>query len=72
MDLHERVEHDLSLHSPETPEAASTLDAIRVAAKLFAHAVVDGTPPSREQSLALTSVEEACQWAIAAVVRNQA
>lgn len=71
MDMHGRVEHDLSLHSPKTPEVGATLDVIRQAAKDFAHIVVDATPGSREQSLPITAIEEACQWPVAAVVRNQ-
>lgn len=71
MDLHARVEHDLSLHSPKSPETALVLDDLRAAGKRLAHFIVDSTPGCREQSLALTAVEEATQWAIAAVVRNQ-
>lgn len=69
--LHDRVEHDLSLHSPKSADVGATLDVLRQAAKDFAHIVVDATPGCREQSLSITAIEEACQWAIAAVVRNQ-
>lgn len=71
MDLHARVEHDLSWHPPKTGAVSDHLDIIREMAKEFAHTVVNETPASREQSLALTAIEEATQWAIAAVVRNQ-
>lgn len=44
---------------------------IRDAAKRFAYFVVDTTPPSREQSLFLTKLEEAVMWANASIARNE-
>lgn len=69
--MHLRVEHDLTLHPPQSDEVNQTLDSLREGAKLFAHLVIDATPLSREQSLAITNIEQALQWAIAAIVRNQ-
>lgn len=43
---------------------------IRTAGKSFALEVLRRTLPSREQSLALTKIEEAVMWANAAVARN--
>lgn len=69
--MHQRVEHDLSLHSPRSDAVAESLDRLRSAAKTFAHEVIESTPACREQSLALTSIETALQQASAARVRNQ-
>jgi len=68
---HERVEHDLTLHPPKTDDVASDMDDLRRLAKEFAHLIVDLTPGSREQSLALTNIETALFWAIASLARNQ-
>lgn len=70
-DLHQRVEHDFTLNPPRTDDAARAMDSLSVHAKAFAHHVVDVTPGSREQSTALTKIEEALFHAIAAVARNQ-
>ena len=39
--------------------------------KRLAYIVLDNTPPSREQSLAFTKLEEAVMWANAAIARNE-
>jgi len=70
-DLHERVEHDFTLHPPTTPAVAEQMDALRAETKKLAHLIVDKTPGCREQSLALTKLEEALFYAIAAVARGQ-
>lgn len=44
---------------------------IREAAEAFAQLITDLTPPSREQSLALTDVQRACQMANAAIAINE-
>lgn len=44
---------------------------IRETAYRFASLIVVETPPSREQSLALTALEEAVMWANAAIARNE-
>ena len=45
--------------------------SLREAAKSLAQDILDLTPPSREQSLALTKLEEAVMWANAAIARNE-
>jgi hypothetical protein len=45
--------------------------AIREKAKELALLVAGETPPSREQSLAMTKLEEAVMWANAAIARNE-
>jgi len=70
-DLKARVEHDLTLHPPGEPYVNEAMDCLRAAAKAFALEVVDRAPTCREQSLALTKIEEALFFAIAGVARNQ-
>lgn len=45
--------------------------ALREAALEFSQLITDMTPPSREQSLALTDVQRACQMANAAIAINE-
>lgn len=44
---------------------------IRSTAESLARTIVANTPPSREQSLALTNLEQAVMWANAAIARNE-
>ena len=37
----------------------------------LAHLIIKSTPPSREQSLALTNLEQALMWANASIARNE-
>ena len=39
--------------------------------KTMARCILDRTPKSREQSLALTKLEEAIMWANASIARNE-
>lgn len=70
-ELLDRMLHDLSLHSPADEETAQRLDDLREAAKWFGTEIIKHTAQNREQSLAITSLEQSLQWAIAAVVRHQ-
>ena len=45
--------------------------ALRAHARILAGKIVDYAPVSREQSLALTKLEEAVMWANAAIARNE-
>ena len=57
-------------HSPregQTPRYG----AIRHTAKLFAMELISLTPPSREQSNALTALDEVVFWANAAIARRE-
>lgn len=66
--------HDLdnrfTYHAPngDQPER---YEEIRSAAKELAKFIVVNTPSSREQSLAVTKLEEAVFWANAAIARNE-
>jgi hypothetical protein len=44
---------------------------LRNMGRSLAEEIVRRTPPSREQSLALTHLEEAIMWANAAIARNE-
>lgn len=57
-------------HPPRTGQP-ETYEAIRDAAKAFAMYLVALTPESREQSLAVTAIEEAVFWANAAIARRE-
>lgn len=68
--LHERVDNDFCYHAPKGDQV-QRYASVRDEAKEFAHFIVDNTPVSREQSLALTHLEDAVMWANAAIARNE-
>lgn len=59
-----------SYHAPKEDQPAR-YTSIRNAAKGLAELIVDTTPESREQSLAITALEEAVMWANAAIARRE-
>lgn len=65
-----KLDNMFTYHSPkdDQPERYSLL---RNVAKSLAFNIVTSTPPSREQSLALTHLEEAIFYANAAIARNE-
>jgi hypothetical protein len=67
----ERLDRDYTYHPPAGDDQVARYTVLRSAAHLFARGVMQFTPPSREQSLALTKVEEAVMWANAAIARNE-
>ena len=69
--LKARLEHDLTNHPPATAEVSAALDAITDMCLLLGYAVVDHVPVCREQSLALTHLEQVSMWAKAGIARNQ-
>lgn len=54
-----------------TPIEQRHLDRLRSEAEALALAIYEITPSSREQSLALTKLEECSFWTSAAIARNQ-
>lgn len=66
----ERLERDFTYHAPNQDQIPR-YEGIRDAAKIFARALVKATPPSREQSLALTALDEVVFWSNAAIARNE-
>lgn len=66
-----RFDQDYVYHAP-TPEQVERYQRLRDQAKAYAWAIAEMVPPSREQSLALTNLEQAMMWANAAIARNEA
>ncbi len=66
----EELSKRFTYHAPKADQPAR-YEAIRVAAHELAGEITWLTPTSREQSLALTSLEEAVFWANAAIARNE-
>jgi hypothetical protein len=63
------IDRNFTYHAPK-PGQAEIYEELRTIAKSFAMHIVAGTPESREQSLALTKLEEAVFWANAAIARH--
>jgi hypothetical protein len=57
-------------HHPPTGDQPAKYQLIREKARRLAEFIVDATPESREQSLAITSLEETVFWANAAIARH--
>ena len=57
-------------HAPK-PGQVERYAAIRDKAKELAELIVGDTPPSREQSVALTELETCVMWSNAAIARNE-
>lgn len=65
------LEKRFTYHAPKDSEQINRFALIRKGAKDYAYDLKEMTPPSREQSLALTHLEEAVFWANAAIARNE-
>jgi hypothetical protein len=65
-----RIENNFVYHAPKGDQLVR-YQLIRDTAKQFALLLVDNTPTSREQSLALTQLEDATMWANASIARNE-
>lgn len=63
------VENNFSYHEPK-PGQNEKYAAIREKAKELAHLINMTVPESREQSLAMTKLEECTMWANAGIARN--
>lgn len=70
-ELHQRLEHDLTLHPPQNEEVIRRFELLRAAAKEYGHLVIDLCPIGRDLSMFITHMEDASQAAIAAIARNQ-
>jgi hypothetical protein len=66
----EQINRSFTYHPPK-PDQQPRYAMIRDEAKALATIIAAHTPPSREQSLALTSLEQAVMWANAAIARNE-
>lgn len=66
----DEIDHNFTHHPPSSPEVGERYAEIRAQLKQSAIFICESTPVSREQSLALTKLEEAMFWANAAVARH--
>lgn len=66
----DKIENNFTYHSPN-PEQAERYVLIRDLIKSLAYNIVNHTPESREQALAITNLEQAMFWANAAIARNE-
>lgn len=66
----EQIEKAFTYHKPKDNQPERYI-LLRDEAKELAYRIVKNTPPSREQSLALTNLEQAIFWANAAIARNE-
>lgn len=69
-DMEKEIETRFTYHPPKAGQNAKYVD-LRASAKEFATLVVKLCPASREQSLALTKIEEAVMWANSAIARRE-
>lgn len=68
----EQLNHRFTFHPADTLEKQDRHAMVRKACLIAAEEVVEATGPmSREQSLAITKLEEAMFWANAAVARGE-
>ena len=64
------IEQRFTYHAPK-PGQPERYEQLRNKAKELALLIVELTPQSREQSLAITALEEASMWGNAAIARNE-
>lgn len=68
--MNARLENDFTYHAPKDDQQERYI-SLREWAKGFAIHIVRNTPQSREQSVALTHLEECIFYANAAIARNE-
>lgn len=71
VDLHDQVDRSHSYHRPEFQETMDAMGELREGFRQLGHQLVDMCPFSRELSLALTNLDDANMWAIAALARHE-
>ena len=64
------IQRRFTYHAPKGTQPERYVQ-IRDCAKALAKDIIDLTPASREQSLAITALEECVMWANAAIARNE-
>lgn len=64
------IENNFTYHAPKEGQAEK-YEQLRAKGKELALLIVELTPASREQSVALTELETAVFWANAAIARNE-
>lgn len=68
--MQKRIENDFVYHAPKDDQAERYV-AIREKAKELATLICECTPPSREQSVALTALDRVVMASNAAIARNE-
>ena len=63
----QQLRASLTNHTP-TPEQVNRIERVREVGYAFGVSIVEDTPQSRAQSIALTKLEEAVMWAVKAIV----
>lgn len=63
------LEWNLTNHTPDAAQIVK-IEQVRLHARLLG-GVIETLPPSRERSLAITSLEESTMWAVAGIARGQ-
>lgn len=69
-ELIKRVNNDFTYHAPHGDQI-ERYAALREAGRQLAIKIVESTPISREQSLALTNLEQSIMFANASIARNE-
>jgi len=64
-----QIENNFRYHAPKEGQPEK-YEALRAKAKELAYLIDESVPKSREQSLAITNLEQAVFWANAAIARN--
>lgn len=64
------IENNFTYHAPKNDQA-ERYEYLRKMAKELAKAYLALCPSSREQSLALTNLEQSVMWANASIARNE-
>jgi hypothetical protein len=64
------VTNNFTYHKPFGNQS-ERYETIRKAGLAMAQIILQTTPPSREQSVALTNLEQAVMWANAGIARNE-
>ena len=65
----ETVEHVFTYHTP-SGDQSTRYSVIRNTARSLAHTILDNTPVSPEQTLALRRLQEVVMWANASIAIN--
>ena len=68
--INQDLENRFNYHAPSNEQIVIYTN-LRNDFKQLAYIIESNTPKSREQSLALTKLEEALMWANAAIARNE-
>lgn len=68
--IHDRIDNDFAFHPATTDEKRSAHGSVRHECRQLAHFIVDKVPAGREQSLALTALEECMHWANAGIAKT--